>query len=965
MFMQCKEGFESASKTNPTSILHESNYDTNILEGENQRNNEATNINQMEINELTNMQNTYSQLYNEINTLQREINQENENHTNRISPSNPYLNKNIKFNTNELMPIQELDANLGGYVTNKGVFKSYPDVDTYNTNAGNNGCPKDIISNVTLNNFSGSLLQGSNVTKGQSCGNEGKNVYTTKLVNNVRSSYIGCYNDRTSPTITKIVPKMSSSNSVNGFTASATSIYQNNNKFGAWCAFDQNKNTFWHSNTTYNKNDGIYSGSTELSVNTKRNGMTTIKGERIQINMSPMKLTSYDLQGRQNTNGRNPNTWYIVGYKDNEWFEVDYRENQNYDKEMKNYIIHNPGTYEAYALITTRAGNSSAPRGSRNSVQISIWNLYSTVMNSNEENAMIFNENVIGYTSFNNCESYALENGYKYFGMRQNGACLVSNDLAKVGMYGDGTKQMVEIPLWATNSANAGITNLQLLGTGQLVLMDSNNNLVRSITNARAQCKNDGKMEIISATYGGNCHKSNVSIGNVTNIVSNDLKCNDSVSCAIPISNNTFGDPARGCGKSFSVSYKCGNQTFNNNMRGKAEGKTINLDCTKYIQKNCTFVLIVQDDGNVCIFLGADPSNLVNRRAIWCSNTNRKTQQVNQDWLASNGKFGRNYMKMGESLALGEWIGSNNGRVKLQLELNGNLVIYTTTIRNGCIRSKNKMYGNYDNVNAVYELEQIGNIDSLNKVAYIDDDSKLRPYPQSMLGKSNNYAYYPNFDTDGNTLKTLKVKKMSDCVKECNKNELCNGFTFQKDAKMCYLKSENMSARQYNKNFVLGIRKPSILANNTCSSDIVDIDTIRYDNYVKGEMMTSSTKCNEILNDEKKKQLMKMNNDLMILGKEIATKMTQMYDKDNNIHMQLNMNEFDFKNSIEQYEKNSNKLASYIEELSIDKIEGMRSMNDVNGMLSNSDIVVLHENYNYMMWSIIALGLITIAVNRI
>ena len=59
------------------------------------------------------------------------------------------------------------------------------------------------------------------------------------------------------------------------------------------------------------------------------------------------------------------------------------------------------------------------------------------------------------------------------------------------------------------------------------------------------------------------------------------------------------------------------------------------------------------------------------------------------------------------------------------------------------------------------------------------------------------------------------------------------------------------------------------------------------------------------------------------------------------------------------------------------KREGMRSidssansnktltMNDVNSMLSDTDIRVLQENYSYIFWSILAVGLLTITLNQI
>ena len=43
----------------------------------------------------------------------------------------------------------------------------------------------------------------------------------------------------------------------------------------------------------------------------------------------------------------------------------------------------------------------------------------------------------------------------------------------------------------------------------------------------------------------------------------------------------------------------------------------------------------------------------------------------------------------------------------------------------------------------------------------------------------------------------------------------------------------------------------------------------------------------------------------------------------------------------------------------------MHNMNDINGMLSDTDLIVLQANYKYIMWSILAVGLLTITINVI
>jgi hypothetical protein len=43
--------------------------------------------------------------------------------------------------------------------------------------------------------------------------------------------------------------------------------------------------------------------------------------------------------------------------------------------------------------------------------------------------------------------------------------------------------------------------------------------------------------------------------------------------------------------------------------------------------------------------------------------------------------------------------------------------------------------------------------------------------------------------------------------------------------------------------------------------------------------------------------------------------------------------------------------------------EGLLTMNDANGMLSESDLLVLSGNYSYILWSILAVSIVTITLN--
>ena len=110
------------------------------------------------------------------------------------SDNKKYFNQNAKFSNGGI-----------GYVTDKGVWKHYPNPDNYADTKGKNGCPAgspvDMVhtqkfptSRFSMGNAP-KLMFGTNMKEGQACGNEGKNVYVTQMAapGNVDATYEGCY----------------------------------------------------------------------------------------------------------------------------------------------------------------------------------------------------------------------------------------------------------------------------------------------------------------------------------------------------------------------------------------------------------------------------------------------------------------------------------------------------------------------------------------------------------------------------------------------------------------------------------------------------------------------------------------------------------------------------------------------------------------------------------------------------
>jgi hypothetical protein len=1014
-----KEGFEMPSQSQmqmQMPINYDGNTD-NLIQKRDERAASIAKVNKADQKLLTNLQNKYNDLQTQYNDTQKQLNYSSLESINRTSPNNPYLNKNIRFTSGHVC-----------YVNNLGVVKWIPSNEIWDslTNcAGKTYIDVDIpwldeyYSPGTTIPTKPPLISGTNMVAGQSCGDEGKNVYVSRLVNNPSSSYVGCYNDKPAPTMINAIPVMNSSNSVNGFQSGASSTYQgNNNNYGPWAAFDGNPDTFWHSaydnSTKYDASTGNYLGSNQVTYTSFNSGMLTVKGEFLQINMpgvnsesvQNIKATQYSISPRKDNNlflQRSPNTWHILGYKIDtdgvgKWFEIDYQTGQSFTSvAAKTYDIATPNYYGAYIILATKVGNDNQTT-IRDCLQIAELNLFTSSDSSftNSDRAMIYNSSAIGYTSFEGCKKYALDNNYQYFGlqdMQSNGtaACLVSNDYQRTIGYGDASKQMTMTPIWSSNTATGQPHTMQVVGSGQITVYDINNKAIFNTNEAVADCINWGTLMIDSATYGGNCK---VPIGNVTDKVGSSANWRDSAS--IPISNGTFGDPAPGCAKSFDVAYKCGGSSFTRNLM-PAEGQTTILDCKDYMSNSCQFFLILQDDGNLVLYKGKDPSD--QKESIWSSKTNGMQKGANPDWVASKGKYGRNYMKTGETLATDEWIGSNDGSIKLIMQTDGNLVLYTSETKSGCSAKDNITYGG-GWVNAVYKIEPTGNKSSLGKVAYIDSDIKLKEYPSSLLSYSNQYQIHKNFDSAGNDIQQINPTTNNEqgCIDACNANGECAGFVYQPNGNYCYLKNSAMypsGEKQYyaNSGITMGVRKPQIgsSVNKACSRDIVDIDSIQYDHYVKGDPMTSDTKCGtSLVLGEDKNTLTSLQNSMLSVGQQIADQTDNLYTKNNDITNTMAQNSIQFNKNVAMYKENDNKIKSELNlpgrfqtetgsksNINVNKREGMRTidpssesdkvltMNDINSMLSDTDIRVLQENYSYIFWSILAVGLLTITVNQI
>lgn len=878
----------------------------------------------------------------------------------RTSADNPYLNSVIQFSNGQMF-----------YVTNQGVAKPVSS-DVFGINPY---IPKTVqnldykITNVGEGSMlptTPSLLVGTPLGAYEMVGNEGLNLYVSNTLNNPSSKYLQCYNDQIPKKPQKaLIPQMGPSNSVGGINAGASSVYANNNDFtGPWRAFDNDVNTWWHSNEgdsnyAYDYTSGQYKGITNISFNTP-NGSINVRGEWITLQFpTPKVFTGYQIQGRQgccgDPNGRDPNTWYIIGYNGNTWEQIDYQENQSFNWQAKTFSVNSEKPYTQFLMITTVVGDPNAP-AIRDCLQIATLQIFGDDVSNQENDAnSAMPTKYLGskYVTLDKCQQYAADNGYKYFGLQDiksdgTAKCAVTNDITRTMMYGISTKTDVE-PLWKSNSS--GATTAQMTDKGNLVLLGSDGSIIFRTNNDDASCAN-AIINSVTATYGAVCNNEgyHVAIGNATQKVNETLNnSSNKTQLSIPVNNGFFGDPAVGCGKGWDTSYKCGNTDKTGHI-DYAEGQTYIYDCSKE-SSGCKFTLNLQDDGNMCIYKAGQ------QYAVYCTMTNGQQKQPNPEWAAANGKYGVSSITTGQTLHVGEWIGSNDGSLKLILESDGSLVLYTSTTRPGCKKSDNGIMGGENWVNAVYQMNAVGKPSEISKVSYVDADSKKYGYPDSDIGLKNTYTYLQGWDSAGYDIPGAGMSGTTPekCQEKCNTMNDCYGFAFT-TGDTCWPKTKDMypkGIRQQQPYEVdLYVRDRNIISTPIgVRSDMVNVDSVTYDKYTNSGRQIENAYGLINLTKREREELYYWRERLNQISQQIV-----------NLTGQFNENEILVET---QSRRDVSGLGNYLTNLA----DNDKKINTISNSLSNynisdeSNIAVLQENYNYLFWSILAVSTVLVAIN--
>jgi len=568
-----------------------------------------------------------------------------------------------------------------------------------------------------------------------------------------------------------------------------------------------------------------------------------------------------------------------------------------------------------------------------------------------------------GSYTYEQCQNAAIDGGYQYFALQDvnyetsQGYCSVSNNYETAESLGEGMIVSESIALWSSNTNEVGSSAI-LSQNGSLNVVNTSGSAIFNTDNSTASPGNYLGCYLDSS-------KRALPLLNKNNTLSSNLggnKWDNNYDSAFDYANtngykyfsiqaaNTSGNGQGGFSNSLSSSMKYGKASNCSVVDGKYVGGGWS-NALYSTDQTSNYFLILQDDGNMCIYRGSGPND--NQGTIWCSNTTEKQQGSNPDYVAEKGKYGKNWMSLGSTLAAGDFLGSTNGNLALIMQTDGNLVLYTFKLVSNCSKMSDGKIGGGVGANALYNIGKTGFKSALNNVAYIDQNSELHPYPSTNIQYTDSYSKMDSTNSAGYDIPDAAYSNatVDQCKTTCNSNSECAGFVMSAEGNICWPKTDKMypnGDRQIDSNSTLYIRgkepkNPPIGVPETVNN----IDSLTYKNYVNGgELQNKYGLANASAVD--KERLQKIQDELNDLTKQINTLTNKFITGSQKVETQSQTNFNGFKDYLKGIAVANNKI---------------ENNKNIDNILNDSDIVVLQKNYNYLFWSILAAGTLIVSMN--
>lgn len=566
------------------------------------------------------------------------------------------------------------------------------------------------------------------------------------------------------------------------------------------------------------------------------------------------------------------------------------------------------------------------------------------------------------FTTYEQCKQSAANRGYKYFGLanvdysKSTGmVCVASNDKETASSYGISLVETSSTPVWSSNTQGQSGNMAILSITGALSVVNPDGQSVFSTPNSTAQPSN------YIGCYGDKPVRSMALFNNSSqeyNLEQCQQIAKQNGSAYFGLQNSTSGTTAT-CGLSNDLAQatkygKAGNctQLSDGSWSGGGWSNAVYNAQTP----DSKYYLILQDDGNMCIYRGSGPDD--DQGEIWCSSTNGKQQSPNPSYAAEKGKYGKNWIATGDTLAAGDFVGSNDGSMALIMQSDGNLVLYTYVMASNCKLMEDGNMGGGPNGFALYETDKQAFPADLFKLAFIDPDSELHDYPSSNSQYSTSYTKIQNTYATNDIPNAALATDLNTCQSMCDSNPECSGFNFVEGEDhgthytYCAPKQGDLAAA-ISPQIMIGYdlyakNKMPITPPVGASTKTQNVDSIMYNGYIAGGEVDTTTKPPTSTPAQKAK-LAELQEKLDQQSRQLSNLTTAFDTGSNAAWQQSQQNIKGTKRYLSEFQKTNDQITNF--------------STNVENVLKDSDIVVLQKNYDYLFWTILATGSVLIAMN--
>jgi len=575
--------------------------------------------------------------------------------------------------------------------------------------------------------------------------------------------------------------------------------------------------------------------------------------------------------------------------------------------------------------------------------------------------------------TYETCKNTAIMSGNQYFAIQnfndstQTGYCAIGNNKLTATRLGESTTISGGKVIWSTNTKGTGNT-VALTSLGQLFVYDSSSYpLFQTTSNTTS------KSTIQSTNYIG-CYGDRSQ--RAMPLYKGGLRAYNYDSCEqlakennynyFGLQHSTYDGSRAQCGLSNDIKHSTKYGKATNCFKIK-NGIVVGSGWSNAIYNlnspDSFYYLILQDDGNMVIYRGNDPND--NQGMIWSSETSSKKQEPNNNYVASKGKFGKNWISSGSTMSSGDWIGSNDGSIYLLMQEDGNLTLNATAIVGSCKTINNETVGGPLS-NAIYDLGLVGYPKNVGKMAYINENNKKLEYPSYMLSYlgsdlPSEYTKMDMYNSYGTDIQRLNKTTEDNCKVICDNTKDCAGFVFDTPSKSCVLKRDNIFPKGKlinDKNKNLFFKKPNISKLPEGITDkIMNVDSIFYQKFSSAGTMYPKYNINQkrTMSVSQKQYLDQLEGRLLLLGKQIVEIDEILKTKNLNAYQQNLLNNQNIeKNIYDNY--NVNDIIDYKESTDI---------NNITNVLKDTDIIVLQKNTSFLFWSILTVGIVLISINII